>query len=192
MVLRRYRDKLFVNCQQFDLTAHIAASGIMKDFRAGLLSIDNASPILNIQKTERQESKPAPPPRGPVQQPDMKWIASCRKKVTSVTSGRYVQLYSRLNGKYTAIFARIDANISDAFIAQRIVNSFGLSPSGCSPTSPSGEFVDLTCDTGPGKAYESYRFRILDECPFDVCIGPSLRPLSYLVGKSRERPSESH
>lgn len=174
MILRPYRDKLFVNCQQFDLTAHIAASRISKGFRTSVLSPDDARPAINVPKSEHKGSKPRPFPRGPVQQPDMKWTAPSRQKADSVPSGQYVRLYSRLTGKYSVVFAKIDATTSDAFIARRIVNSFGLLPTTWTSTSPSGNFVDLTCGVNPDNAYKSYRFRILDGCTFDICVGPEL------------------
>lgn len=89
-----------------------------------------------------------------------------------------MNLYRRSTGEYMVVRATINANITEAFMARRIVNSFGLSASARSPPSPTSDFVDLTCDAGPDKPYESYRFYILESCSFDVCIGqtPSKLP----------------
>lgn len=166
------RDKLFISGAQFSLTS---ASRTLESFRLGVLSSDDARPVIGLQKEERKDLESIPLPK---QQPDMKWMTTSKKGAISTPPGRYAQLYNNLSGKYAVVFVKLDASTGDAYIARRIVNRFGLSTSGYNPISACGSFVDLICEPTPGKAHKLYRFRILDTCLFDICAGLGLHPCS--------------
>lgn len=192
LALTPYRNKLDVTCQQFNFNAQISASGIQEILRAGLLLNDVVKPVVGTHGTERRAPDPITSPRGIIKQPDMKWAAPSGKKASSAPPGLYIHLYNRSSRKYTVVFAKIDATIREASISRRIVTGFGILPGEYCSTSQLGNSVVLTCDTGLGKAYESYRFRIVEGCSFDVCVSPNEGPLRYLIGKGRGGASELH
>ena len=153
----------------------MAAPGVRIALRAGEMSMNAARPRLQIPRTERLKSVPEVVSRPPSRNPDMKWIPPTKKEgiaPTPVLSGQYLKLYCRSIGDYRVVRARLDKTTTGAFIARRIINGFGLPAAAGRSSVPSASgFVDLTCDAGPGKVYETYRFHILESCPFDVCIG---------------------
>jgi hypothetical protein len=97
-------------------------------------------------------------------------------------AGQNLSLSSRTSGQRHIVRAIFRPGVPDNIIARRIVRRLGLT-SGCnsavvktfswdrSPLPATSDFVDLACYSENGNDCDSFRFYVVQGCPFDILFG---------------------
>jgi hypothetical protein len=120
------------------------------------------------------------------------WIAQTRSSIGTLlisTSEKYLRFYCESTRKNYYVRSMTCANVTDAFIAKRIVRRLGLQLQRCAtatksllvgremiPPTSSFVLIDVSTCVGCGDAQDIYRFYVVEpeDCTFDIVLGPRI------------------
>jgi hypothetical protein len=113
-------------------------------------------------------------------------------------SEKYMRFHCKTTRKNHYVRATICANITDAFIAGRIVRRLGLELQKCATTKkslvvgrkmvlPTSSFIDVSSCVVSENAQDVYRYHVVEDCTFDILLGPGFsNPLLHWYAKDEK------
>lgn len=116
------------------------------------------------------------------------WIAQTRSNTGTLlisASGEYLRFYCKSTRKDHIVRATTCTNVTDTFIAERIVRRLGLQLQRSATAEKSlvvdreivlhtHRFIDVSSCEGFENTQHTYRFYVVNDCTFDILVGSSV------------------